>query len=106
MPVGGGEGVVEFLAGGSIVLNGGLMLQMAASKEAVRSIVRQCEDGEGAAIPAEDYDSDGDLDNSKIFCAICRRNESTDVSSDTMQDFFRPALILVVARFGLPSFLG
>ena len=54
---------------------------MAASKEAVKGIVRQCESGEGAAIPEEDYDSDGDLDNSKIFCAICRANQSTDVST-------------------------
>ena len=54
---------------------------MAASKEAVRRIVRQCEAGEGAAIPEEDYDIDGGLDNSKIFCAICRTNQSTDVST-------------------------
>ena len=54
---------------------------MTASKEAVRRIVRQCEEGEGAAIPKEDFDSDGELDNSKIFCAICRLSGSTDVSS-------------------------
>lgn len=56
---------------------------MAASKEAVRNIVRQCEAGEGAAIPAEDYDTDGGLDSSAIFCAICCTNQSTDVSGHT-----------------------
>lgn len=52
---------------------------MNASKEILREIVRRCEEGEGTAIPATDYDSDGGLDNSKIFCAICGNNVSTDV---------------------------
>lgn len=55
---------------------------MAASKEALKEIVQRCEEGEGTAIPAKDYDSDGGLDNSSFFCAICRKNDSTDVSPD------------------------
>lgn len=55
-------------------------MQMERSKEFLRGIVRQCEEGEGAAIPLELYDSDGDLDEVHISCAVCRQGESTDVS--------------------------
>ena len=57
-----------------------MSVQMAVSKAAVRDIVGRCEENEGAAIPQEDYDSDGGIDELKIFCAMCRNNVSTDVS--------------------------
>lgn len=57
-------------------------MQMERSKEVLRGIVRQCEEGEGVAIPAELYDSDGDLDEAHIRCAICQSGESTDVRTN------------------------
>lgn len=52
---------------------------MAKSKGVLKDIVKRCETGEGTPIPEEAYDSDGDLDSSKIFCSICHLGESTDV---------------------------
>jgi hypothetical protein len=55
---------------------------MERSKDILRSLVRQCEEGEGTAIPSDLYDSDGDLDEIHIVCAICRMAESTDVRTN------------------------
>ena len=55
-------------------------MQIERSKAALKELLARCEEAEGAAIPAEHYDSDGELDETHIFCAICGRGDSTDVS--------------------------
>ena len=55
-------------------------LQIEKSKAALRELLQRCEEAEGTPIPAAHYDSDGELDETHIFCAICGRGDSTDVS--------------------------
>lgn len=40
----------------------------------------RCEQAEGRPIPKKCYDENGDLDQEHIFCAVCDRDESRDVS--------------------------
>ena len=55
--------------------------QIQRCKEVIRDCVRVCDEAEGdTSIPAELFDSDGELDLDHIFCAKCKGNESTDVS--------------------------
>jgi hypothetical protein len=54
--------------------------QIARCRESIRECVRVCDEAEGdEPIPAELYDSEGELDLDHIFCSKCRGNDSDDV---------------------------
>lgn len=56
--------------------------QIQRCKEIIRECVKVCDEAEGdQAIPAELFDSDGELELDNLFCSKCRGNDSTDVSA-------------------------
>lgn len=53
--------------------------RMARCQAAIKNAVRVCEEAQGdTAIAADLFDSDGELDETHIFCARCRGRDSHD----------------------------